>query len=291
MLLASFGGVPILPPLPIGGSPAPPAGNGFPQVGAAVFLDDGGPPRAADLWGSVDCERPVRARDMRSGGDSAAGADGRPQEDAGYRRLRVVDGDNVSGERCELGQNDHRTSPVALYREGMRRITYVSLRLGDRFPIDRKAWQVVLQMKQSQPADAGGGVPVLSMQANRNRWRLLHNEGPGALWSAPATVGRWVRFAFDVTYSTSARTGSLRVSADLNGDGDATDEGERGERVELRTLKVEGPGDTEDGLAEGDPIPSHLRVGVYHSPVYPCRGGRCQIAVDNVGVYEPRPSR
>jgi len=285
--------VPFLPPLPIGGSPSPPAAdNGFPQVGAAVFLDDGGPPRAAEVWGSVDCERPLRARDVRSGGDPAAGADGRPQDDAGYRRLRVVDGDNVSGERCELGQNDHRTSPVALYREGTRRITYVSLRLGDRFPIDRKAWQVVLQMKQSQPADAGGGVPVLALQANHNRWRLVPNSRRGgSVWSAPATVGRWARFAFDVTYSSDPRSGSLRVSVDLNGDGDATDQHERGERVELRTLKLEGPGGTEDGLAEGDSIPSHLRVGIYHSPVYPCRGGRCEVAIDNVGVYEPRSQR
>lgn len=276
-----------LPPIPPWFGPAPGNGNGFPAVGAAVFLDDGAPPTAAEVWGSVDCAKRSRLSDVHVGGDPEAGADGRPQ-DAGFRRLRVVDGDNVAGERCELGRNDHRTSPVSLYQEGSRRITFLSLRLADDFPLDRKAWQVVMQMKQTQPADSGGGVPVLALQANRNRWRLVHSDyDVGVIWAAPASRGRWVRFAFDVTYSTDPEVGSVRVSADLDADGDALDKGERSDRVALRTLKVEGPGSDSDGLAQGDPIPSHLRVGIYHSPVYPCRGRSCSIGVDNVGVYEP----
>ena len=278
---------PLFPPAPE--DPPEDPGSGFPKVGAALFVDGGGSASPRTLWGSVDCQRPARVRLARAEGDPTTLADGQPQDSAGFRRLRVVDGDDFSGERCELGLNDHRSSPVALYREGTRRITYLSLKLGKRFPLRRDAWQVVMQMKQSQPADTGGGIPVLALHADSGRWRLQQagSDFDGGVWTAPASPGQWVRFAFDVTYSTDPERGAVQVSVDLNGDGDALDRGERGGRIELQTLKVEGPGASDDGLAQGDSIPSHLRVGIYHNPSYRCRGSKCSLGVDNVGVYEP----
>ena len=38
----------------------------------------------------------------------------------------MLDGDDFSGERCELGENDWRDGPTAFYREGEHRMTYVS---------------------------------------------------------------------------------------------------------------------------------------------------------------------
>jgi len=275
------------------GDSAPPsaADDGFPEVGPALFTDDGESTSAKEIWGSIDCQREDRARIVRSGGDPSAAADGRLQPGSGFRRLRVLDGDDFYGERCELGLNDHRSSPVALYREGERLITFASFRLAENFPLDRLAWQVVMQMKQSQPADSGGGSPTLALHAQNGRWRLAHPKvrtaGRPDVWSRPAQLETWTRFAFDVTYSTRASVGSVRIWADLNGDGDALDPGERTRRFELPTLKVEGPGTDEDGVAQGESIPSHLRIGLYHDQRYSCQRTRCTIDIDNVGIHAP----
>jgi Polysaccharide lyase len=177
---------------------------------------------------------------------------------------------------------------MPLYLDGTRKITFLSVRLSPRFPLERRVWQSVMQMKQSQPADAGGGRPMLSLQAYDGRWRLRSGARPVArseIWSAPATPGRWVRFAFDVTYSADPAVGRVRVAADLNGDGDFGDRDELGRTRRLATLKLEGPGTDTDGLGEGDAIPSHLRVGIYHDPSFRCHRYKCSVGVDNVGVY------
>ncbi|MGH2980504.1 MAG: hypothetical protein ACRDKV_00480, partial [Solirubrobacterales bacterium] len=99
--------------------------------------------------------------------------------------------------------------------------------------------------------------------------------------------GVWTRFAFDVLYSQDPDRGRLQVSVDLNGDGDFDDRGERTLVIRTNTLKAETTGDGDDGLAPGDPIPSHLRAGVYHNPLIPCPPPRgCSIGIDNVQVLE-----
>jgi hypothetical protein len=269
--------------------------HGFPKVGKQLFGDFG---TAGDLvrrWGAVDCADPTRVAFHSTGGDPYRRADGTPQHGPGYWRMTVQDGDNFYGERCELGLNN-RDGPTALYHEGQRRITFLSLRLRDRFPLYRTNWQVVMQMKQAQPADGGGGPPVLELDAENGRWVLYH-EGKaitpsakdGELWAAPARRDRWVRFAFSVRYSADPRIGTLRVYADLNGDGDAADPHERSHRMRLATLKRETAGTDDDGEAEGDPLPSHLRVGIYHDPAYACTANECAIDLDNVAVYQPAP--
>ena len=268
--------------------------HGFPMVGQQLFGDFGTGGDLVRRWGSVDCADPTEVAFHSTGGDRHLRADGTAQRGPGYWRVTVRDGDDFYGERCELGENN-RDGPTALYHEGQRRITFLSLRLRQQFPLDVAAWQDVMQMKQAQPADGGGGSPVLELQVFDGRWQLYHT-GKGIkvgndseLWSAPAHRNRWVRFAFNVRYSADPRIGTLRVYADLNDDGDTADPHERSDRMRLATLKREEAGTDADGEAEGDPLPSHLRVGIYHNPSYSCPANECSVDVDNVGVYQPKP--
>ena len=130
--------------------------------------------------------------------------------------------------------------------------------------------------------DTGGGIPMLALQARDRRWRLDHpgSEGGADLWSAPAVTGRGSVSPSRSPTRRIRRWLPVRITADLNGDGDALDLNERSARFSVPTLKVEGPGGTEDGLAPGDPIPSHLRVGIYHDPGYPCVRYACSVGVD-----------
>ena len=203
----------------------------------------------------------------------------------------MLDGDDFYGERCELGKNDHNVSPTAFYREGQRRITYFSERLPDHFPLNANTWQTVMQMKQAQPADGGSGVPILFMGAYSGEWQVQSSQANDNLVTFPARTGVWTRFAFDVFYSQDPAKGWLQVSADLNNDGDFNDPGERSGVIHGATLKTEiaGPLGTSDGLAPGDPIPSHLRMGIYHNPSISCAAPvDCSTEVDNVQVVGRR---
>ena len=146
-----------------------------------------------------------------------------------------------------------------------------------------------MQMKQTQPSANGGGTPVISLEARNGRWNLIQSNSPGhssdthVLWSAPAQTGVWTRFAFDVVYSQDPAIGSIRVSVDLDGDGDSLDPGEQSPTFQTYTLKYETANG--DHLDAGDSIPSHLRVGVYHNSAIACPStGTCSDGVDNVQV-------
>lgn len=253
-------------------------------VGA--FNDTAANPNPNALWGATDCENASRHQQITSGGDSQATASGAPQGNSAFRRLTVFDGDDYWGERCELGRNDNK-GPVALYREGERRVTYASFRLPSNYPLYTDMWQGVLQMKQAQPADNGGGTPVLSLGAYDGKWMLFHSAaGPtdtdAVIWEAPARANQWTRVMIDAVYSQSASKGRLTMSIDLDGDG-AFDADERTQTFKMNTLKYETGGDNSDGLSAGESIPSHLRVGMYHHAGIPCPSG-CSVDVDNVQV-------
>lgn len=290
------------PPLPGAqpgdGSPCPLASLGS-SIGltlpgcTAVGSDTASAADPLSFWGSIECASASRHQWLPSDGDTHAEASGLPQADTGYRRLTVYDGDDFYGERCELGRNDHRYGPTAVYREGQRRATFFSVRLPDDFPLEVEAWQVVMQMKQAQPSANGGGTPVIELDAYDGRWRLLQSlsNGPSddsrELWSAPATTGTWTRFGFDVTYSQDPSIGSIAVHVDLNGDGDDEDAGERSPAINTYTLKYEtSGGPANDGITPGESIPSHLRAGIYHNPGIPCPSG-CAVELDNVQVLAP----
>lgn len=254
--------------------------------GGLLINDTAANPNPNAVWGATDCETASRHQQITTGGDSQPTATGTDQGNSAFRRLTVFDGDDFWGERCELGRNDNK-GPVTVYREGQRRITYASFRLPPNYPLHTDMWQGVLQMKQAQPADNGGGTPVLSLGAYDGKWMLFHS-GPGAtntdavIWEAPATSNRWTRIMIDAVYSQSASKGRLTMSIDLNGDGQFG-AGEQTKTFQMNTLKYETAGSNSDGLSAGASIPSHLRVGMYHHQGIPCPSG-CSVDVDNVQV-------
>lgn len=279
------------------GTPSEPVYNCAPQPGAltapgcqVVFEDTAQAADPIPLWGSLDCASASRHQQV-AGGDPYPTALGASQGDGFARRLSVLDGDDYWGERCELGQNDHRSGPTTLYREGDHRLTFFSLKLGSDFPLSTTKWQVVMQMKQSNPADNGDGTPVLALWAQNGQWVLEQSDSAGPaekthhVWSTPAQTGSWTRFALDVVYSQSSSQGYVKVYVDLNGDGDALDAGEQSPGFQTYTLKYETAGGPEDGIAPGTSIPSHLRIGPYHAPEVACPGpGGCSLELDNVQV-------
>jgi hypothetical protein len=245
------------------------------------------------FWGAVECGTatsrpdPARQQQLGSGADPHLTATG-AAADPFYRQLTLLDGDDFYGERCELGRNDHESGPTAFYHEGERRITYFSERLPANFPIATDQWQTVMQMKQAQPSHDDGSGVALELQVIDNKW-VVANEWK-TIQTFPARAGTWTRFAWDVYYSQDPGKGWLQVSADLDGDGDFEGSGERSPVIHAATLQTEVAGSFNgaDGLAAGAPIPSHLRMGLYHDPSILCPSpGGCSIDVDNVQVLAP----
>jgi hypothetical protein len=264
------------------------------QGPSLIFSDTGVAPDPTPLWGKVDCQNQSRAQQINTGGDTHLTALGSPQGDSAFRRLSVLDGDDVYGERCELGEDYRAEGPTVLYRQGKHRITMLSVRLPSTFPLNVYTWQVVMQMKQTFPAANSSGTPVLELDAYNGRWVLRQSLSRGAvsdsreLWSAPAQANFWTRFAFDVRYSDSKKHGYIRVGVDLNGDGDFADPGELSKGFHTYTLKTETSGGDGDGIKPGQAIPSHLRAGIYHDTAIPCRApSGCQVDIDNVQVLRP----
>lgn len=296
---------PAAAPAPAPAPPADPPPNGdcplsqsgsnigmtLPSSCTVVASDTASVANPNTFWGSTDCVTASRHKQVTSGGDTAPTATGTPQGNSAYRSLTAFDGDDFWGERCELGMNDHRSSPVAFYREGQRRVTYASFRLPASYPLNTSMWQGVLQMKQSQPSDNGGGTPVLSLGAYEGKWMLFHS-GPGwttedeVIWEAPATAGAWTRIAIDAKYSQYADQGWIKIYMDLNADGDFGDSNEQSETFHTNTLKYETGSDASDGYSAGQSLPSHLRVGMYHHQAIPCPTG-CAVETDNVQVIRP----
>lgn len=253
-----------------------------------IASDTGANPDPERFSGTLQCAERARYTHVMRGGDTHRTAMGRPQGNDAYRRLTVDDGDEFFGERCELGEDDWRHGPTTFYAQGAHLLTYVSERLPDNFPLYTHTWQTVMQMKQTQPSDNGGGAPIIEMEAREGRWWIV--DYWHALWSFPALRDRWTRFAWDVYYSRVPKQGWIQVSADLNGDHDFEDPGERSPVFHLRTLKteIEGLNGDGDGIAAGEPIPSHFRAGLYHDPGIHCPMPRgCSVEVDNVQVLAP----
>jgi Polysaccharide lyase len=216
-------------------------------------------PRA--LWGDIDAVSPTRQQWFASGGP-----DGGP-----FRRMTAQDGDLYHGnsERAELGNSDYllddgQLQTFYLYREGMRRVTSFWMRLPSNFPINTDDWQVVMQMKETDPATNTDGTPMISLQATQGQWLLKQSTSSGPandtriLWRTPARVGVWTHLVVDATYSTDPAAGRIAITIG----------GVSSPDLHTYTLKTEvsppGP-----GLHPGDPIPSHLRMGVYHDPPMP----------------------
>jgi hypothetical protein len=212
------------------------------------------------LWNQICAQDNSRATWSATGGP----------DNGPYRRLTVLDGDNYSGERAELAYNARLGGLGApwgtffLYQTGQRRVTSYDMRLPTDFPINTNTWQVVTQMKQTGPSANSGGTPVLALEAREGRWVLTQSDSPGAssdtheLWSTPATLNSWTHISWDVTYSSDPTKGKVQITAG----------GVQSPTFTTYTQKYEiSPGS--QGLNPGDPIPSHLRMGLYHNSTLP----------------------
>ena len=264
----------------------------LPSACTVLGSDTASNPDPIPFYGHMDCANASRHQQITSGGDPSAMTVGGSQGDSAYRRLTVIDGDDYWGERCELGIND-KYGPMAFYHEGQRRVTYASFRLNNSFPLNSENWQGVMQIKQAQTSDNGGGTPVLSLSAFDAHWSLWHS-GAGytsedfKLWEAPASKNQWTRIAIDAKFSQHASVGWVKMYVDLNADGDFDDGDEQSPRFHTNTLKYETGTDNSDGISAGQSIPSHLRVGMYHDSVIPCPAPTgCAVEADNVQVVKP----
>jgi hypothetical protein len=247
-----------------------------------------------EFWGEVDCEDHEAPSTpphqvITTGGDTHSTATGERQRNTSFRRLTVYDGDDVDGERCELGLND-ADGPTAFYHEGERRKTYISIRLPESAPIGED-WRVVMQMKQAQPYDNPEQASMFELQARDGRWYL--GSSWKGVWDTPAEQNTWTRFVFDVVYSQDPAKGSIQVDVDLNGDGDYADDvdvdgtvDEHSPVFRRATLRKEKDGEDDIGPDEGESITSHLRAGIYQNELYPCptTGVGCSVDIDNVQV-------
>ena len=227
--------------------------------------DDCSNPDPKPLWspdGPLDAASPSRFTHFTGGGP-----DGGP-----FRRITVDEGDNVWGERAELGYNSHVLASDGslrtfwLYREGDHAVTEWWLRLAPDFPLSTSRWQVIAQMKQSGASVASGGYPVLSFEAREGQIQVQHNgtDATPGLPRLPITAGVWTPIKVEATYSQNPAKGSVQLSV-----GDQTSA-----VAHFPTLKPEqsppGDGGTIDpNLKPGESVPSHLRMGVYHDAALP----------------------
>lgn len=278
------------PPAPEQGNPncplSQPGSNismTLPAECTVVASDTASDPNPLAFWGRLDCVDSSRHQVIGSGGDTHATATGAGQGNGSFRRMTAYDGDDVWGERCELGDN-WNTGKNTFYHEGMRRVTFASIRLPNNSDVNNPNWRNVLQMKQAQPYTNPNPASIFEVQARSGRWYVGSNWEEQ--WDTPASQNTWTRFAFDITYSPNPSVGNFKVYVDLNGDNDFSDGGEQSPRIYKDTLRVEeGPGNPE-GSAPGQSIPSTLRAGIYQNSNYSCPSG-CSVDIDNVQVVRP----
>ena len=284
-----------------------PAASPPPATGGIVVRSDtAADPDAHHLWGvQYACANDSRVTNPQTGGDPGPTASGAPQGNSAYRRLTVYDGDNYSGERCELGYNEwdgglatpsDQYGAFYNYFEGDRRTTYFSVRLPDNFPLNATKWQGVGQMKQAAPNCNTGAIPVLSFSAYNGVWRMDHTSidnqsSDSELWETPAQKNVWTQIKVDALYSRDPSIGWVQYSIDSNGDGDFSDPGEVSPVFHTNTLMVNNNctfSSDSYTLGPGGSIPSHLRVGLYHNPSIPCPApSGCSVDIDNVQVVRP----
>lgn len=254
----------------------------LPSACSLVGQDTASSADPVPFWGKIDCQTASRHQHLTSGGDTHDTGLGSGQGNASFRRMTVQDGDNIWGERCELGENESY-GHTTLYHEGQRRVTYMSIRMGNGAnPLDSD-WRTVMQMKQAQSYRNPNLSPIIEMQVRNGAWTLRNSWSD--IWTAPAQGDTWTRFGFDITYSADPSVGSMRMYVDLNGDGDSSDVNESSPTMHMATLRVETAGSGSSRYEVGQSIPDHLRAGIYQNGDYSCPTG-CSVDVDNVQIVK-----
>ncbi len=279
-----------VPPPPEQGNPQCPLsqpgstiGMTLPAACTQLAADTASNPDPIPFWGRLDCASATRHQQLTAGGaDPHPTGSGAAQPDSAFRRMTVIDGDDVWGERCEAGLND-QGGPTALFHEGQRRVTFASIRLPASSPVGNPNWRTVLQMKQAQPYHNPNGASMFELQVRGGEWIVISDWTD--LWTTPAQQNTWTRFAFDIVYSQDPALGSVKVYVDLNGDGDAEDSNEQSPVIHRQTLRPEVAGGPSP-VPVGQSIPSHLRAGIYQNTNYSCPSG-CSADIDNIQVFRP----
>lgn len=247
-------------------------------------------------WGEYQAAALARYELKTEGGDPRPKGNGAASSPK-FRRLELKEADeaNVGNERTELGRNERRFGSAGgegtfmVYPESTKTIeTWFSLRLPESFPLSNENWQVVMQMKQAQPyvGDNEGHV-ILELEARQNQFQIITpwNSESSPLWTCTATKNRWIRFRLAVVYSKSSSKGSLKIQVDDREGASTWVPQYESALLPLQTLATSsGEG---SGLKTNDPIPSHLRLGIYRNPVI---NTTTTIDIGNVQVYESNES-
>lgn len=181
----------------------------------------------------------------------------RPANTAASYEFQLVDEDDCSGERAELGQGNPAKPGMAdrQFRRGD------DVWIAYRFLVPSRAvpvvstWQCLGQLKA-----AGPGGPVLCPSLVDDRlglWRMRstaqRSVGLESLWEAPLPVvkDRWVAYLYHVVFDPDPNVGHLEFWADI---ADGAGLQRRVSARSIPTMKVR---------PDGAPAPVHARVGIY----------------------------
>ena len=192
-----------------------------------------------------------------------------------YRSV-ITDGTDCYGERSEIGQalpSRGSFTEARLFRDGDRRWISFQIRLGPRFPVGTRHWNVVAQWKQLAVAGVPR-TPVLALEV-RDRTYLLDNTGPAGGTSIPlaaATTRRWTRFTLHVRFSPDPAVGFAEIWSDSGGG-------------RLRPVLRRTPMSTLGRSSDGAPVPSAARIGIYRNPRI---DGSAQVLYDGYTVARTR---
>jgi hypothetical protein len=237
----------------------------------AAALSDNAPRGGHVLW-RADAERPVAQEWASSAAEPRRGpCDSLAPPDATTPRIRrstiaaqgrfsyaitLEHGDECHGERAELGQGNPSRAGFDdhVFEQGQERWISFQVRLGRNFNPTVAAWRVIMQLHQR-----GDGSPPISLDVESGRWILYRSQSPAndsvnstELWSAPATVGQWVKFTLHVRFSPIPDDGFVALWGNPAG----------GPTVPLlpetamHTMKLGA-------------LPLHSRIGIYRNPAGP----------------------
>jgi Polysaccharide lyase len=137
--------------------------------------------------------------------------------------IRLKDGDRFYGERAEFGMANPEKAGFPIYRQGDTRGLALWLRLGANFPLSQGSWYSVMQIHQAQ----GNGPPPFKLEARSGRLYMAISTsaqdigGSSAVdvFSAPISVGRWMKIALQAYFSTDPTKGYVDLYGDLDGTG------------------------------------------------------------------------
>jgi hypothetical protein len=215
------------------------------SASAGVLSFSGAERPLTEDWANYSCQSSSRVQQV----DSPV-AQGR----RAYQ-LEVRDGDDVWGERCEIGMGNPSRSGFPLFHEGDERWIAFQVYLPDDYPIDTHMWNLFFQIHQR----GDGGCPPLALGVENGRWELFNSArntyvlDTRMLWSAPAQRNHWARFMLHMRNSPDPRVGFVELFGDLDGHGDE----QLLERTSTHTM-------TKD--SSGGAMVNHARVGLYRNP-------------------------